>query len=240
MYTLLLNGESRPLPPGPQVDLSPPHPCWPGRIVLLVMGAHPCSNAPPHQHPGRIWAPVFHSRHFLLSWDTSGKCLTVLHAALSETPVKRFSPRLKVRASPGRRDGHGAAPNSSLLCFLSSSLSPSCLSLWIGQPLFLLVSPGNIAPSPFSRGVTFTLSVPLHALPLADVPSLSSPLSFCPHPAVSSYPPSQPDSSSHSVLRSLIEVIWIWWLGGWREGRLTPPPRKKPQSACLLGIHYKS
>ena len=50
----------------------------------------------------------------------SGKCLTVLHAALSETPVKRFSPRLKVRASPGRRDGHGAAPNSSLLCFLSS------------------------------------------------------------------------------------------------------------------------
>lgn len=128
MYTLLLNGESRPLPPGPQVDLSPPHPCWPGRTVLLVMGAHPCSNAPPHQHPGRIRAPVFHSRHFLLSWDMSGKCLTVLHAALSETPVKRFSPRLKVRASPGRRDGHGAAPNSSLLCFLSS-LSFSILSV---------------------------------------------------------------------------------------------------------------
>ena len=118
-------------------------------------------------------------------------------------------------------------PTPPFSVFSPPSLSLSCLSLWIGQPLFLLVSPGNIAPSPFSRGVTFTLSVPLHAPPLADVPSLSSPLSFCPHPAVSSYPPSQPDSSSHSVLRSLIEVIWIWWLGGWREGRLTPPPQEK-------------
>ena len=144
--------------------------------------------------------------------------------------LKRFSPQLKVRASPGRRGGHGAAPNSSLLCFLSS-LSFSILSVSLDwSASFSVGFPWEHCHPPlFSRGVTFTLSVPLHALPLADIPSLSSPLSFSPHPAVSSYPPSQPDSSSHSVLRSLIEVIWIWWLGGWREGRLTPPPRKNPK-----------
>ena len=150
MYTLLLNGESRPLPPGPQVDLSPPHPCWPGHTVLLVMGAHPCLNAPPHQRPGRIWAPVFHSRHFLLSWDTSGKCLTVLHAALSETPVKAILPSAKSQGITRQAWWTRCCPQllPSLFSLLPLFLHPVCLSGLVS--LFFCWFPlGTLSPSSF-------------------------------------------------------------------------------------------
>ena len=107
----------------------------PSLLALLVVGAHPCSNAPPHQHPGRIWVPVFHSRHILLSQDTSGKCLTVLHAALSEAPVKAILPSAESQGIPRQawwtqcQHPLSLPPTPPFSVFSPPSLSPSCLSV---------------------------------------------------------------------------------------------------------------
>ena len=174
------------------------------------MGAHPCSNAPPHQHPGRIWVPVFHSRHILLSQDASGKCLTVLHAALSEAPVKAILPSAESQGIPRQawwtqcQHPLSLPPTPPFSVFSPPSLSPSCLSvclsLWIGQPLFLLVFPGNtvtllfppvVSPSHFKSPsqpyplLTFPLSLllclSLFTLlsPVTHLPSLTLPATLC-------------------------------------------------------------
>lgn len=125
-------------------------------------------------------------------------------------------------------------------CFLSSpSFSILSVSLdWSAS--FSVGFPWEHCHAPlFSRGVIFTLSVPLPALPLADFPSLFPPLSFSPHPAVSgSHLPSL-TLPLCAVFLDRGDLDLVAW--GLERGMTNPiPQEKKTQTACLLGIHHKS
>ena len=113
------------LPPGPQVDLSPPHPCWPywSWVHTLARMPHPTSIQAGSGYLCFIPGTFFSARMRVASVSLCSMllCLRLL--------LKRFSPRLKVRASPGRRGGHSAS-----ILYLCPQLLPSLFSL---LPLFL-------------------------------------------------------------------------------------------------------
>lgn len=139
MYALLLNGESRPsaktkLPPGPQVATAPPLLAWAHRLT-----GHGCT-------------PWFECPTPPASRLDLGTCVSFQAHSSQLCPrplLKRISPRLKVRASPGRCGGHGAAPSSSLLfSLLPLFLHPVCLSGLVSL-FFCWFSLGTLSRSSF-------------------------------------------------------------------------------------------
>ena len=154
--------------------------------------------------------------------------------------LKQVFPWLRVWASPGGQGGHRAHFHLPLLTltlalFLCPVSVSVCLFLRIGQPLFLLVSPETIITLVFSPSVSPPRSQ-IHPHPLSLSLShhhlfLSSPVSTAP----SSQPP---DSASGSGPHSLPGMIWSWWVGGWREGGLTPASHLRNQVSVGGGTKH--
>ena len=75
-------------------------------------------------------------------------------SALSETPVKANLPLAESQGITRQVWWTRCCPQLLPSVFSPPSLSPSCLSPWIGQPLFLLVFPGNTVTLLFSPVVS--------------------------------------------------------------------------------------
>ena len=95
-------------------------------------------------------------------------------SALSETPVKANLPLAESQGITRQVWWTRCCPQLLPSVFSPPSLSPSCLSPWIGQPLFLLVFPGNTVTLLFSPVVSSSH----FQSPSLLFPLLTSPLSF--------------------------------------------------------------
>lgn len=109
----------------------------------------------------------------------------------------------------------------------SSSVPSQCLSVCssgLASLFFCWFPLKQLLPLSFLVCVTSTLSDP-------PPPTFSVSLSLLSFPSpVSTAPSSQPpDSASGSGPHSLPGMIWSWWVGGWREGGLTPASHLRNQ-----------
>lgn len=161
-------------------------------------------------------------------------------SALSETPVKANLPSAESQGITGQVWWTRCCPQLFPSVFSPPPLSPSCLSLWIGQPLFLLVFPGNTVTLLFSPMVSSSH----FQSPSLLFPLLTSPLSFL--LCLSLLTLLSPVTHLPSLTLPLCAVFLdrgdldlVAW--GLERGMTNPIPQgKKTQTACLLGIHHKS